>query len=105
MNRLKELRAERGLSLRDLGEKVGISYTAIGLAERGLRSLNTQDIEIFTKFFDVSADYLLGLSDIRNTKSQLSGIQLALYEGTKNLTDEQLVDILKYAEYVKYQKK
>ena len=108
MNRLKELREEKHLSLRELGEKVGITYTAIGLAERGKRGLNNQDIEIFTNFFDVSADYLLGLSDIRKPtppiKDQLSGTQLALYNGTKDLTDSQMNEILNFVDYVKNKK-
>ena len=32
-NKLKELRLERKLSLRDLAEKVNISYSALSLAE------------------------------------------------------------------------
>lgn len=108
MNRLKQLREEKHMSLRELGEKTGITYTAIGLAEREKRGLNNQDIEIFTKFFDVSADYLLGLSDVRKPappiKDQLSGQQLALYNGTKDLTNDQLNEILNFVDYVKNKK-
>ena len=103
MNNLKALRKKRGLSLRELSEKVGINHSALSLAENGKRGLNDQDINILCDFFQVSADALLGREDI-SAKSQLSGLQLALYEGTKELTDQQMVDILKYAEYVKYKK-
>ena len=92
------------MSLRDLAEHVNLSYTAIGLAERGLRGLNNEDLKTFTDFFGVSADYLLGFSDVRNqatSQSQLKGQQLALYNGTKGLSESQMQEILNFVEFVK----
>lgn len=105
MNRLRELRKERGLSLRDLDEKVGISFTALGLIENGKRSLNNVDLKALTDFFGVSADYLLGFTNNRTApQEKLKGTQLALYNGTKDLTDEQLKEVLNFVEFVKSKK-
>ena len=108
MNRLKELREEKHMSLREVAQKIGYSHSSVSLAENGKRGLNNQDIEIYSKLYDVSADYLLGLSDVRKPappiKDQLSGQQLALYNGTKDLTNDQLNEILNFVDYVKNKK-
>jgi len=103
MNRLRELREKRRLSLRDLAEKVNISASALSLIEHEKRGLNNADIETLCTFFNVSADELLG----RNTPTtiqQLSGTQLALYNGSKDLTDDQLKEVLNFVEFVKSKK-
>ena len=104
MNRLKELRQEKQLSLRDLAEKLGYSHSALSLAENGKRGLDNEDVEKLCKFFNVSADYLLGVSPLRHPTHELKGTQLALYNGTKDLTDDQLQEILNFVEFVKSKK-
>ena len=75
LNRLKALRNEKGLTTRELAEIYGVSHASISRAETGDRNLNEDDIAFFTKFFDVSADYLLGLSDERKNTIQIVDIQ------------------------------
>ena len=58
-NRLKELRQEKRLTLRDLAEKIGIDHTAISRIENGGRNLSDEDIVKICQFFECSADYLL----------------------------------------------
>lgn len=60
MNRVKELRISRGLTIRDLAEKVRVSHTQITHIENGKRNLTTRNARIFADFFGVSTDYLLG---------------------------------------------
>lgn len=62
MNRLKELRTARGLTIRALEEKVGISHTQITHIENGKRNFTTKNAKIVAEFFGVSVDYLLGKS-------------------------------------------
>ncbi|WP_165442956.1 helix-turn-helix domain-containing protein [Senegalia massiliensis] len=64
--RIRELRKEFDLTQEQLGEKIGqtksnISKYETGALEPGIDTLNT-----LAKFFDVSLDYLIGNSDIRN---------------------------------------
>ena len=63
MERLKELRVEKELSQMDLAKATGISAGAIGFWETGKRIPNALAIITLAKYFGVTSDYLLGLSD------------------------------------------
>lgn len=62
--RLKELRQEKGLSLEQLAKEINVSDVAIGRWERKLRIPNIEVLIALAQFFNVSADYLLGLTDL-----------------------------------------
>lgn len=62
MNRLKELRTSRGLTLMQLSDFLGVDYSTLGHIERGRRGFSVESLERACKFFGVSADYLLGKS-------------------------------------------
>lgn len=103
-NRIRDLRQERHLNLRELALKVNMSFSNIGSIERGEVQLREDTAKIFADFFGVTIDYLLGLSDERTpptTKEKLSGVQLALFNQTENLNEEQMKDVLKYIEFLK----
>lgn len=59
----KELRAESGLSQMELSKKLGISAAAIGFLELGKNEPNGATIASYSRYFNVSADYLLGLEN------------------------------------------
>ncbi len=61
--RLKFLRAERGLTQKDVAKAIGVAQSAVTFWENGKRVPNALAIIALAKFFDVSADYLLGLTD------------------------------------------
>ncbi len=61
--RLKELRLEKNISTTKLAENVGVSDATISRWENGLRTPIIDNLVSLAKFFDVSADYLIGLSD------------------------------------------
>lgn len=63
VERLKELRIEKGLSLVQLAKETGISKSAISFWENGDRIPTALNIITLAKYFEVSADYLLGLED------------------------------------------
>ncbi len=63
-NRLKELRLEKGLSQEDLAKSIkSLSRQAISSWEKGERDIKLSYAIMLAKFFDVSLDYLAGLSD------------------------------------------
>ncbi len=64
IKRLKKLRAEKGLTQVQLSKATGISTTALSYWENGIRIPNALAIITLAKFFDVTTDYLLGVSDI-----------------------------------------
>ena len=61
--RLKELRLEKGLSQKVLAEKLGYNQSMICFWERGVNEPTESAIRKAALFFEVSADFLIGLSD------------------------------------------
>lgn len=63
MNRIKELRAERNISLRDFSEIIKIPRSTISLYELGTRDIKFDSLKKLCDFFEVTSDYLLGFSE------------------------------------------
>lgn len=61
--RLNNLRVKNNLSYRQLGKDTGFSATAIIRWENGVQIPNIATLIVFAKYFNVSADWLLGLVD------------------------------------------
>ena len=61
--RLKELREEKEIGQIELSEKLNVSKGIISLWENGLREPKLSNLIAIAKFFDVTIDYLAGLSD------------------------------------------
>jgi len=68
-NRIKLLREELGLKQDDLAKKISVSPSAIGMYERNLREPNNELTLKLSEYFNVSTDYLLGKSNIRNSEN------------------------------------
>ena len=64
--RINTLRKENDLLQKDLAQKLSLSQQTISLYEAGKREPDYETLNIIAKFFNVSTDYLLGNSDIRN---------------------------------------
>ncbi len=62
--RLKELREEMGFSQEKLAKKLGYTQTCITKWESGQRNPSLDDLMALAKFFNVTTDYLLGLTDL-----------------------------------------
>lgn len=62
-DRLRELRLERKLTPKELGDEVGVSDTTITRWESGRRSPNLENIHRLVKFFGVKPGYLIGTED------------------------------------------
>lgn len=61
--KLKELRIEKNLSQRNLGEILSVCNQTVSFWESGNREPDLDAIVKIADFFDVSADYLLGRKD------------------------------------------
>jgi transcriptional regulator with XRE-family HTH domain len=66
--RLKALRIEKNLTLVALAELTGLGISTLSQYENGEREVKTVNLLKIMKFFDVTADYLLGASDLRKCK-------------------------------------
>jgi len=60
-SRLKRLREERGLSQEDVADKLDISRSAVSQIENEERGVSSLELASFSKLFEVSTDYILGL--------------------------------------------
>lgn len=94
MNRLRELRNKHHLSLRELAERVNMSYSNIASIERGEVSLNENTTNLFCNFFNVSADYLLGNTDNPNP-TKIVDIEVWEQDGTITKLQHELLDLTK----------
>lgn len=63
VERLKQLRTSRNLSQEQLAKETNLSKSAISFWENGDRIPNGKAIIILAKYFDVTADYLLGIEE------------------------------------------
>lgn len=61
--RIKTLRIEKNIKQSELGEIVGLTYTAISDIERGRRTTTMEKLDALADFFGVSVDYLMGRTD------------------------------------------
>ena len=65
--RLKDLRVERGLTLEQLSVETGISKSALGKYEADdFKDISPFNMVELAKFYGVSTDYLLGLTERKN---------------------------------------
>lgn len=60
---LEQLRTEQKLSQRQLGEKIGFCNQTISFWESGGREPDLDALVKISKYFEVSVDFLLGLSE------------------------------------------
>lgn len=65
--KLRNLREDRDMSQSDLGEKLGMTQRKVSYIECGKYEPSIEDIVALCRFFEISADFLLGLPPY-NTK-------------------------------------
>lgn len=66
-NRVRELRNEKGFSQEELAGRINVSQQTISRIEKGETQIPVDILVHLSKFFHVSADYILKLSDTRMT--------------------------------------
>ncbi len=62
--RLKQLRIEKGLTQQQIAQELNIATRTYSHYENGDREAPYSILIAICKYFDVTSDYLLGLSDI-----------------------------------------
>lgn len=77
--RVKALRTERNLSLRQLAKLTDISPSAIHAYEIGKREAGHKSLEALSDTFNCDIDYILGKTDVRNSVANALGFN-SLYE-------------------------
>ena len=63
---IRNLRVDRGYTQKQIGEYLGISQNTYSQYESGKRQLPVDIVIALAKYYGVTTDYLLGVSDIPN---------------------------------------
>ena len=74
MNRIKQLRNEKNINQDVLAKLLGLEIAGISKLETGRVPLKDEYIVKLSEYFNVSTDYLLGKTDIRNTGKQIDNV-------------------------------
>lgn len=97
-HRLKFLREEaQGLTQRKFAKILNVSSSTVGMWETGERKPDIDTIGIISKYFKVTSDFLLGLSDKRNcdpieeTVEQAAANMLAEYGNQPSIQLKELI--------------
>ncbi len=70
IERIIQLRSKNKLSQTDLAKKLNISRQAYNHYERGFRVPSFESLTLLSEIFEVSTDYLLGLTDNPSQKNE-----------------------------------
>lgn len=69
--RLKFLRNELNLTQLDLSKLLKVSPSTIGMYEQNRRDPDSETIKFLAEYFNVSTDYLLGKSNIKDSADKI----------------------------------
>ncbi|NLD88068.1 MAG: helix-turn-helix transcriptional regulator [Clostridiales bacterium] len=102
-DRLTKLRKEKGLTMTELANEIGVFHSLISKYERGEQSPGPDVITLIADYFDVTVGYLLGRDDKAKAPLEASEetIKYALFGETEEVTDEMYEEVLRFAEFVK----
>jgi transcriptional regulator with XRE-family HTH domain len=67
-NRIRQLRKERNMKIKELGDELGIPVNTLGNYERGDREPNIETYVLLADYFNVSIDYLIGRTEKRTNE-------------------------------------
>ena len=68
MNRMRELREEIGISMKEAARQLKMPYTTYVNYEKGFREPNSETLIDIADFFDTSIDYLLFKYNVRHSE-------------------------------------
>ena len=126
MNRLKELRIENSLTMKDAAKRLGLPYTTYVNYEKGYREPNSELLIAMANSYKVTVDYLVGnvadpnfYLDNQRIKDEINSygnenspagpgkavsdddIKFALFDGEKGITDAQFEEVKQFAKFVR----
>lgn len=101
MNRIKALRAEKNIKQDVLAKLLGLEIAGISKLETGRVPLKDEYIVKLAEYFNVSTDYLLGKSNIRNIEDEF---KFAYHKEIEGLTEEEIKEALEFYKMVKNRK-
>nr|WP_106780364.1 helix-turn-helix transcriptional regulator [Lysinibacillus timonensis] len=104
--RLKELRLEHGYTMEEIGKKLGIKKSSYASYESKYRRPPLERLRQLSQVYDVSVDYILGITDIRKEQHNFRTLleQKDLHWDGLPLDEEILLQINQILEDAKHRK-
>ena len=108
-DRIKELRAKKGLTQQDMADKLNISAAAYGYYEQGKSSIPYEKLILLANIFDSSLDVLAGRLDDKDQKNSKrikvfgevpAGIPIEAIEDVQDFEDLSLDEFSISKEYI-----
>ena len=87
MNRLKELRKEKGLTQTDLAELLEVTKLTIHNWENGVSSIKSDRLKKLCEIFDVDVPYLLGYDTVKNETSLKASVLNEVLEKLREINN------------------
>ena len=89
--RLRELRYKKGISQQALANTLGLAKSTVGYWENGDSLPDAQSLSALAELYGVSADYMLGRSDVKST--EMSTQEICDSTGLQEETVERLMEL------------
>lgn len=106
---LKKLRNAKGVTQKELSEALFVSQQTVAKWETDRSTPNPEMIAKIARYFNISSDYLLELTDTPTTEESKpkEETKFALFGGDAidDITDEMYEDVKRYARFIMEQKK
>ena len=108
-SKLKDLRKKHQITQLELAKILNVSNGTIGNWEIDSREPDYTMLLKIATHFNVSIDYLLGRTDIRNNggytvPDNMNDVQIAFANGLEGLTQDDLDDVSEYIKFIKARK-
>ena len=99
-DRVKDLRIQKGLTLKELGEAIHFNYSNLSKIERGVRKPNIELLESLAKFFNVEISYFF-TDDIQTVNHQeFPNHELITFSEEIKMKNITLPELMAFAEII-----
>lgn len=93
-NRIRELRKQRGLTMKQLGNVVGLAESTISQYETGKREPDNETLLKISEYFSVTVGYLIGADEPKEAPTNgerdiLDEVDVAFYGDYKELSEDE----------------
>lgn len=72
-NRIRELIEDSGLTLRELEKQIGVNNATLSQWQQGRKKPHLDSLLLLAEYFDVSGDWILGISDTKKADTSVRG--------------------------------
>ena len=105
MIRIRELRKKCGITMKELGEKIGVAESTVSQYETGKRQPDYETLLKLGEYFGVTVDFILGAEKAPTAEGERNvsddDIKFALFGGEGEITDAMFDEVRQFAEFVK----